>query len=61
MVEMLSDIGPGLLKEILDEEKKKLFQYCPDIYTRHQLISFVSLIRVQFFLSTLPPQRFMIR
>lgn len=38
MVEMLSDIGPGLLKEILDEEKKKLFQYCPDIYTRHQLV-----------------------
>ena len=38
MVEMLSDIGPGLLKEILDEQKKKLFQYCPDVYTRHQLV-----------------------
>lgn len=38
MVEMLSDIGPGLLKEILEEEKKNLFRYHPEIYTQHQLL-----------------------
>lgn len=38
MVEMLPDIGPGLMKEILAEEKENLFQYHPEIYTRHQLL-----------------------
>lgn len=38
MIEMQPDIGAGLLKEILEEEKKNLYRYNPKIYTRHQLM-----------------------